>query len=226
MGCRRRADLTGVLNAVPALRIAARADGAVFRVRRRVGQAVQPPAVAVHAHAAGTARGRRVRAGASPGQGLREAAIQHHFGQGRWCRHRGAGTGCRRQAVLPPAALQALHRRRACARADEDAAHRAGCGATVGPPCHALARHGQEPAARPQGLRHRLDRRAHGAARCRRLSSRRLRSLCAGIHPPHRPGCACDLGLPAHRAGPCCGVTDGLGRRAHAAHHDHDGWPH
>ena len=42
-------------------------------------------------------------------------------------------------------------------------------------------------AARPQGVRHRLDRRAHGAARQGSVPPRRLRALRAGVHPHHRP---------------------------------------
>jgi poly(3-hydroxybutyrate) depolymerase len=56
-------------------------------------------------------------------------------------RGRGAGAGGGRQALLPAAALQALHRQPQGAGRDEVAAHGAGGGAAVGPPLDAAARH-------------------------------------------------------------------------------------
>ena len=54
-------------------------------------------------------------------------------------------------------------------RGAEARSGRAGRGAAVGPPRHAAARHRAHPARRPQGLRHRLDRRAR---RCRPTAAR------------------------------------------------------
>ena len=79
---------------------------------------------------------------------------------------------------------------------------------------------------RPQGVRHRLDRRAHGAAGRRPVPPGRLRGLRAGVHPPRRAAtstssrsasrpCRC---WPRDRA-------DGQRRRADAAHDDDDGRP-
>ena len=69
--------------------------------------------------------------------------------------------------------------------------------------------HGPQPAAGPQSIHHRLDRRAHGAGRRWTLPSGRLRGLCAGVHSSHRQPRACDLGVPADGAGAGCGVVDG-----------------
>ena len=55
--------------------------------------------------------------------------------------------------------------------AHEGPADGAGRRAAVGPPRDAAARHRARAAARPQGLHHRLDRRAHGAARSRARST-------------------------------------------------------
>ena len=87
----------------------------------------------------------------------------------------------------------------------------------------AAARDGAPTAAAPQGLHHRLDRRAHGAARGRPVPPRRLRRLRAGVHPPHRAGRQCHLGVPADGAGAGGGLADGEQRRGHAAHAHDDG---
>ena len=68
------------------------------------------------------------------------------------------------------------------ARPHEGPAVGAGGRAAVGPPLHAAARHRQEPAAGPQGLHHRLDRRPHGARRGRPVPPGRLHRLRAGVH--------------------------------------------
>ena len=78
----------------------------------------------------------------------------------------------------------------------------------------------------PQGLHHRLDRRAHGADR------RRARSISTTTSPTCRSSSATigpevqrDLGLPADRAGAGGDLADGQRRRADAAHDDDDGRP-
>ena len=158
-------------------------------------------------------------------QGLREARVQHPLGAGRRCRDRRSRTGRDRQALLPPASLQAFHRRPADPAAHQGAAHRADRRAALGPPRHVAARDGARNAARPQGLHHRLDRRAHGARRSRPLPPRRLRALRAGIHSLHRPGGQRRLGVPADGAGSGSGVADGQRGRGDAAHDDDDGRP-
>ena len=195
-------------------------------VRQRLVEALQPPALAVRPHADGAARLGRARSDAPARQGIREARVQHQLGQGRRRRRRGAAAGGDRQALLPPAALQALHRRRRRADAPERPADRAGGRAAVGPPLDAAARNRARAAEGPQGLHHRLDRRAHGPAEPGPFHPRRLRRLRAGVHPPHRPGGQRDLGVPAHGAGARRDRAHGrCGRARQAAHDDHDGRP-
>ena len=103
-------------------------------------------------------------------------------------------------------------------------ADRAGGGATVRPPRHPAARYRAHPAAGPQGLHHRLDRRAHGAhQRCPPWMTMRLHPR---FHHPYRGGGpARDCRVPAHRTGAGGGVADGGGRAAGAAQPDPDGRP-
>ena len=75
-----------------------------------------------------------------------------------------------RQALLPVAPLQALHRRAAHPADAEEPARGADRGAAVGPLRHAAARHRAHHAAGPQGLHHRLDR-TRAWCRCPRASS-------------------------------------------------------
>ena len=171
-GFRRNPNNQDVSHALPALRNPARAAFALRRICRRLGQAVHPSAVAFHPHPARAARGGQFRSAEPPGQRLRKAGVQHHHRAGGRPGGRGsAGAGGDRQTLLPPAALQTFHRRLASAGSDEAAGHRAGGGAAVGPPLHLAARHGEEPAAGSQGVRHRLDRRPHGAGGSRPRST-------------------------------------------------------
>ena len=108
---------------------------------------------------------------------------------GRRHRGRGAGAGgaatsrsagCCASSASPTTPPALAH--------DEDAADRAGGRAAVGPPlrrccatrCSMLLQ-------RPQGLHHRLDRRAHGAGSTPARSTSTTTCLRAGVHPPHRP---------------------------------------
>ena len=112
-------------HAVSALRNPARAAQPVFRVRERDRQALQPPAVALCPGSRRAAPGGRLRPDAPAGQGLREARVRHHRHRGRRHRGRRAGADGHREAVLPAAALQALHRRRApCSTTCKDPARR------------------------------------------------------------------------------------------------------
>ena len=80
----------------------------------------------------------------------------------------------------------------------------------------------------PQGLHHRLEERAHGAAgrRARSTSTttsttcRSSSATCRALRQLPR-----DQRLPADRAGAGRRVADGQPRRSHAADHDHDGRP-
>ena len=189
------------------------------RIRQRVVQALQPPAVAVHAHAAGAARLGRAGPDAPAGQGIREARVQHQLGQRRRRRSGGAAAGradkpfCRllrfKRFTDNPAMLTRM----------KDAAHGAGGGAAVGPPFDAAARHRARAAARPQGLHHRLDRRAHGASRPRPVPSRRLRrttcrSSSAMIGPDVHVISVCQPTVPVLAAVSLMAS----GGRSHAAH--------
>ena len=173
----------------------------------------------------GAARVGRVRPAAPAGQGIREARVRHHLG----ARSTASTSRCRSRS-------RSTSRSAAC------------CASSASPTtCRADAMKDQPTVLvvaplsghhstllrdtvasllqRPQGLHHRLDRRAHGAGRGRPVPPRRLRRLRAGVHPPHRPGRERDLGLPADGAGAGGGVADGEPRRAHAAHDDDDGRP-
>ena len=170
-------------DALRVVRSAARAAEPVLGVRERFVEALQPPAVAVRAHAERAPRLGRARADAPARQGLREAAVRHPLDRRRRHRGRRARAGRDREAVLPAAPLQALHRRPADAAAAEEAADRARRRAALGPPLDAAARDGSRAAQGPQGLHDRLDRRAHGAREQGPVPPRRLRRLRAGVHP-------------------------------------------
>ncbi len=169
---RCRPAMEGVPHAVSALRNPTRPDEPVLGVRQRRCQALQPSAVALRALADGGALLGRPGPDAPPGQGLREARVRHPRRGCGWRRSGRAGAGAPGEALLPPAPLQALHRRPGRAGQDEGAAHRAGGRPAVRPSQHAAAGHRQVPAARPQGLHHRLDRRPHGLAGGRPLPPR------------------------------------------------------
>ena len=198
-------------DAVPALRNPARADGAVLRVRQRVVQALQPPAVALHAHADGAARVGQLRPDAPAGQGIREAPVRHHARQRSTastsrCRSRSRSTS-RSAACCASSASPTT--RTALARM-KDAADGAGRGAAVGPPRDAAARHGQEPAAAttrsssPTGPTRAWCRSSQGPFH--------LDDYVAYVQEFIRhigPDVQRDLGVPAHRAGAGRGLADG-----------------
>src|SRR6185295_4992813 len=129
-------------DALRVLRGAARADESVLGVRERVVEAVPASALALRARAERTPRLRRSRADAPARQGLREAAVRHPLDRRRRCPRRGRRARRGRKAVLPAAALQALHRRPADVEEAEDAADRARRRAALGPPRDAAARDG------------------------------------------------------------------------------------
>ena len=167
----------------------------------------------------------RPRADAPARQGLREAGVRHPLDRRRRRRGRRARAGGDREALLPAAALQALHRRPADAAAAEDAADRARRRAALGPPLDAAARDRARAAEGPQGLHHRLDRCAHGPGGAGPFHLDDYVALRPGVHPPHRPRGQRDLGVPADRAGARRDLADGQRRRADAAHDDDDGRP-
>ena len=159
-------------------------------------------------------------------QGLRKAGVGDPRGRGAWPYRARGGTGSAEEAVLPAAALQALHRRCRHHLAVEGRPGGAGGGAVVGPSRHPAARHRAHAAAQPQGVRDRLGGRPHGAGVRRRLQPGRLRGLRGGIHPPHRRReAACDQRLPADRARAGRRVADGRAWRSHTALAGDDGRP-
>ena len=158
----------------------------------------------------------------------REARVRHQVGRSRRCGRGRAGARGAGKALLPPAALQALHGRpRSVLAKMKDQPTVLVVAPLSGHHSTLLRETVKQLLKDPQGLHHRLDRRAHGAAGRRRLPSGRLHRLRAGVHPPRRRrGQPRHLGLPAHRARAGCHLADGQRRRGHAAQHDHDGRPH
>ena len=104
---------------------------------------------------------------------LSQAGMGHRFHHRRRRARAGAHQHGLAAPVLPAAAFRARLRARAAPAAAEAADRRA----DVGPLRDAAARHGRNHAAQPRRLHHRVDRRAHGAARRRPLRSRRLHRL-------------------------------------------------
>jgi poly(3-hydroxybutyrate) depolymerase len=129
------------------------------------------------------------------------------------------------QALLPAAALQALHRRPAALDVMKSQPTVLVVAPLSGHHSTLLRDTVKQPAAGPQGLHHRLDRRPHGAAGGGPLPPRRLRGLRAGVHPHIGPEVhvisVCQPTVPVLAA-----VSLLASAGEHAAHDDHDGRPH
>ena len=151
-----------------------------------VGEPVRP-ALAAHG---GLLRARRAR-------GLHPCAARLRHRQRRDARRSRSGRGEGRpvDAVLPASALPPRGRR----GRSENPARRA----DVRPFRDPAARHDPHPAARPSGVRHRLDQPAQRKARTRQFHARGLYPAPDRLHRLHRRGLPCRGGLPA----------DGLGAR-------------
>ncbi len=168
----------------------------------------------------------RLRAALPARQELRKAGVRHSSSEVDGARVAVVEQTALDEAVLPAATLQALQR----SGADVVAELKRDPAVLVVAPLsghHAtlLRDTVRTLLDRPQGLRHRLDRRARRCPLDRGpVHARRLRRLHPRVHPPHRRRApARDRGLSARGAGAGGGGADGGRRRAAAAQPHHDG---